>query len=448
MPCAAACTRLPCDERCDKFLPCGHRCPSLCGEDCPEGFCQDCGERLDARVDLLEMKTYAETDVGLTPIVVLGCGHFFTAETLDGLVGMHMAYTSDREGRFTGLVDLAGTFTKIPQCPDCQRPVRQFVTRRYNRIINRAVADESAKRFLVSGQNELQDLNTELMKLQKDLTRSSPSIIRSIKILSGTRRSLLEPQLLARYDDGKKLQIKINSFRKRSSNRYQPSHKLYKATICALQKQKAKALGDGLATLSLESSSHGVERDCRVTLTGEMALLKLEFTILEDMLSIARALNSATLIQSLQWPGGSPLRRVQPFMDTSASFIASCGTEALPKLAVEATLYHGRMAHMYQSCSSLDGTSLAAKAMGFVEDAKANLESALLLCEQPFQHSEVLKGAVQDIIRLLQRERYETVSAEEIAAIKKAMVSGSGGIATHSGHWYNCENGHPVSVFF
>jgi hypothetical protein len=42
-------------------------------------------------------------------------------------------------------------------------------------------------------------------------------------------------------------------------------------------------------------------------------------------------------------------------------------------------------------------------------------------------------------------EWYEKVTADELAAIKAAMVGGPGGIATHSGHWYNCQNGHPVS---
>jgi hypothetical protein len=43
------------------------------------------------------------------------------------------------------------------------------------------------------------------------------------------------------------------------------------------------------------------------------------------------------------------------------------------------------------------------------------------------------------------KEWYEEVTTEEIEAIKAAMVSGSQGIATHPGHWYNCKNGHPVS---
>jgi hypothetical protein len=34
MRCGSPCLRLPCDERCEKMLRCGHRCPGLCGEPC------------------------------------------------------------------------------------------------------------------------------------------------------------------------------------------------------------------------------------------------------------------------------------------------------------------------------------------------------------------------------------------------------------------------------
>jgi hypothetical protein len=175
-----------------------------------------------------------------------------------------------------------------------------------------------------------------------------------------------------------------------------------------------------------------------------MALLKLDFVTLEDKLGISVALSrSATSTQDFQWPGGSPHLLVKPFLQTCASFISVCGTEALPKLAVEATLYHARLAQMYQSCRLLDEADMA-RAMDFVADAKKNLESASIMCEQPFQHAEKLREAVQETIQLLQRERYEAVSPEEVAAIKRAMVTGPTGLASHSGHWYNCVNGHPV----
>jgi hypothetical protein len=44
------------------------------------------------------MKTYSQIDIDSTPIIVLGCGHFFTAETLDGHVGMGQVFTADGLG--------------------------------------------------------------------------------------------------------------------------------------------------------------------------------------------------------------------------------------------------------------------------------------------------------------------------------------------------------------
>jgi hypothetical protein len=58
-------------------------------------------------VDILEMKTYGEINPDETPIVALGCGHFFTMETLDALVGMGEVYMMDKCGEFTGLKDLS-----------------------------------------------------------------------------------------------------------------------------------------------------------------------------------------------------------------------------------------------------------------------------------------------------------------------------------------------------
>ena len=43
-----------------------------------------CGMKLDAQVDMIEFKEYGEIDLDETSVIALACGHFFTAETLDG----------------------------------------------------------------------------------------------------------------------------------------------------------------------------------------------------------------------------------------------------------------------------------------------------------------------------------------------------------------------------
>ncbi|OAQ60006.1 NFX1-type zinc finger-containing protein 1 [Pochonia chlamydosporia 170] len=397
------------------------------------------------------MKTYAEINVDETPIVVLGCGHFFTSETLDGLIGMNTAYIPNQDGRFTELADISGTLaTKIPQCPDCQRPVRQYVTQRYNRVINRAVIDELSKRFLVNGKNELRRLEVELEKLEEDLVESQEGFLATIKFLAdlkNTQPTMVTNRIQTRFNDCNKLLTEISGFLKKVSDSHQPAHKLHEATIHAMRANQPGALDVTMAGLSLEQhSALPVERDRRVKLAGQMARIKLEFLILEDKFSILRALtSSSTCTKISQWPGGSPHLIVKPILKVCAAFISKCVTERLPKLAVEATIHHARMARLYQS-SGLSADSDKERAAEFVEDASINLEKALELCSQPFQNVEQLKKAVQECIKLLQREWYEAVSGEELAAIKEAMVSGPGAIATHSGHWYNCVNGHPFAI--
>ena len=357
---------------------------------------------------------------------------------------MHTAYVSDRDDRFTALADMSNALAeKIPQCPDCQRPVRQYVTRRYNRLINRAVIDESSKRFLVNRRMELNNLEMDLGKLREEITASHQKVVRFMNLLSANSvMTFVEAETREHYADCWKLRRRIQNFHQRTSDRYRPSHRLYESTIHAKRRRRSDSLSNDFGNLSVEKSSDHIERDRRVTLAGEMALLKLDFTTLEDKLGISLALRSVILSQRSRWLDGLPVL-VESFLESCAAFVLTSNTENLPKLSVEAALYHATIAQMYRSCRSFDEPEKA-RAMDFVEDARRNLGTALLLCQKPFEHADELKEAVKSVIKLLQKERYETLSPDELAAIKDAMVTGPGGLATNSGYWYNCVNGHPV----
>ena len=175
MPCGAPCSRLPCNERCSKALRCKHRCPGVCGEQCPTDYCQVCcnSEKKGAEVeDLIEPRKYRDVDVNQSPIVVLGCGHFFTVNFLDGKVGMSDVYTINDSGEFIGLKDFTNVATTIPCCPQCKQPIRQHLVNRYSRVINRAINDEMSKKLLVNGQTKLQDMDSRIAKLEQDLKRA------------------------------------------------------------------------------------------------------------------------------------------------------------------------------------------------------------------------------------------------------------------------------------
>jgi hypothetical protein len=397
------------------------------------------------------MKTYREIDVNETPIVVLGCGHFFTAETLDGHMGMTEVYTVDEYGGFTGLQDVSAVLARsIPRCPDCQCPVRQYATQRYNRVINRAVLDEMSKRFLVSGRADLQELEQQIVELEQSFEAGRSEIIRSNRQakahftanLTAAKTLEITRLLKERHEKSRKLERAIQIFRDKVADKHQPAQKLHEAIVNAARKA---AIDQLMSDLTFVDAVPALARDRQIILGGRMVQIRTEFIVLSDKFGIAQALKSTPAGASINIPGGAPDLLATPFFQTCRAFIEDCNLESLPKLAIEASLFYANIAQSFESSCHSAKTGVD-RAASYVKMAKELLDKAQELCRQPFQNAEILRSAVEESISLLRKEWYEEVTAEEIMAIKSAMVSGSGGIATHSGHWYNCENGHPVSV--
>ncbi|APA10158.1 hypothetical protein sscle_06g049280 [Sclerotinia sclerotiorum 1980 UF-70] len=443
MPCAGPCDKLPCNKRCSSKLSCGHQCPGLCGEPCPEDYCQICSTKQDARVDLLEMKLYGDIDLDETPIVALGCKHFFTAETLDGMVGMSEVYEQDILGNYTAIKDATATLaSSIPRCPDCKCPLRQFATPRYNRVINRAVIDEMSKRFLVTGQTELRELESEINKLEQELddTRQSLLIMNNVNGITSRTQSNAERQLKERQDKSRKLGKRVDAFCKKVMEKHQPATKLHDATVNAIRQ---RSIEDAITSLSL-SNTRSSPRDRRITRGAHGVQLKLQYIVLTDKFPLSQKLQANPKI-TIKLPGGAPDQPSIAFFRSCLSYISSCQEDSLPKLAVEGILYYAKIARLYDSYTR-SISSQTTKKTSEIQKAKDLLEEARNLCSQGFQNADSLLTAVEESIKFLRREWYEEVTKEELDAIKKAMVSGRGGIATHSGHWYECENGHPFAI--
>jgi hypothetical protein len=146
MPCASMCVRPLCNERCDKPLACGHRCPSVCGEPCVSAaFCVVCAREnrpattrtRNAVVDMFGGETLAEIDVddesGGCALLVLRCGHAWTRDTLDGVCYVAKFYNSDGSVRDEITI---GDDDWAPRCPSCKTPVAGGGVRRYSRVLS------------------------------------------------------------------------------------------------------------------------------------------------------------------------------------------------------------------------------------------------------------------------------------------------------------------------
>jgi hypothetical protein len=310
------------------------------------------------------------------------------------------------------------------------------------------VIDEMSKRFLVYGKTELQSIEQQV-ELDKTFEDTREDIIQSVrqaaahltKQLTSSKQSEISQKLKDRNQQCGKLEQAIKDFRNKVADKHQPAQKLHEATI---QAARSQSIDQMMADLSLENAVPTVERDRQVTLGGRAAQLKVESISLANKFSIVQALRSLPSGTSIKIAGGAPDQLAKPFFQSCKSFITDCESGNLPKLGVEACLYYAMIAQSYRSFRSATATDTA-KTSEYVKTAQELLERARGLCDKKFQNAELLREAIDASIKRLEMEWYEEVTADELAAIKAAMVSGPGGIATHSGHWYNCQNGHPVS---
>lgn len=399
---------------------------------------------------MLEFKSYGEIDLNSTPIILLGCGHFFTAETLDGHMCMAQVYEMNLEGEFIGLRDISdGLFQTTLRCPDCQCSIQQYATQRYNRVINSAVIDETSRRFLVSGKARLQKLEGKAHTLELDSEKSRQELLDMVK---EDRTNLNPLQSLGIMNDLEDRSKKFNelakdvaSFVNSIADKYQPVRKLYDATVKALR--ASRSISESIEMLALNEVPMA-SRDRRVILGSRLVQIKVQFISLADRLEIGQRLETIfnnSIGASI--PGSNPVKLATAFFKSCEECVVDCQAENLPKLNVETRLYYSRIARSYQSYLSATKNPRIRQAADHLKRAKELLDEAQELCRLGFQNANDLQLAVEQTLRSLGKAWYEPMSADELAIVKAAMVGGRDGLATHSGHWYNCQNGHPVSVF-
>ncbi len=324
------------------LLKCGHQCPSFCGEECPQDLCQICCEQKDARVDLMEFKSYGEVDLNETPIAVLGCGHFFTGETLDGLVGMGNVYTTDKLGAYNGLGELSGELMAVPTCPDCRIPIRQFATRRYNRVVNKAVLDETSKRFLVGGRRRLEELEKLVVMAELELVESGADTASAYLDLRKPKPD--------RHTEAHRLDKETARLHREMSAEHQPTKKLFDAVLTFQRReQEQQSASEKLQhlTISESTTSPTVPQpvyDQQITLGAHRLQLRIQEALLRDTFTLLSKCKRE-LVPSLI-PGGPPDKRSARFLLQCADLINKATAANLPRLVIPTCLAYAKIAQL------------------------------------------------------------------------------------------------------
>ena len=259
LPCAVPCDLLPCSKRCSLTLSCGHDCPSVCGEICPEArYCQKCADKSikDTMVDYIMGSTYAETDLDENPCIIPSCGHILSLESMDGHMEIAKYYTiSDDTNAENSIIALKSSSvpfstSDLRNCPMCRSPLRNI--NRYGRIVRRAWIDEATKKFIVWANARFIALASKMEQVEAKLrepvtekqTAKSP-LLRQAQLSSALDRLSLEPIRLigsrdqqikvvlkalkadARYKDISLLRIDIRRFLKEVDEAEQPINRIH-----------------------------------------------------------------------------------------------------------------------------------------------------------------------------------------------------------------------------
>lgn len=457
MPCAAPCDWVPCSKRCSLTLACGHHCPSLCGEVCPDvKYCQQCGSEqvLSTVVDFYEMNEYRGVDLDADPCLFLGCGHFFTKNTMDHQMTMSEYYELD-ENECPVLVRFDATkafsMDEVKVCPMCRGSLRNIA--RYGRIVRRAMLDEASKKFITWAEEQYLKLFDRLLKEQSSLETlraGQDGIIGEAnqKPLKLTGNSATQVFSLSKWA---------------GKTRYKAIAKLFLDISKHLhsvnaEEQPFQRVADLVRHANRTHRTRGIfifDKDI-IQMKGYLMalslLIKCNIVILSDFVSLWRtiaasgdgdlivdfAANMAQCEGLIK--GATDTKRPQYVVDGHIYYAKFCGFAiALPK----------PQANGVATPSTVPGPGAVPTEQTDPRDALkkqglAHLEAARALLDQHAWPSKpMLEAEIESAERMLyEGVFYNRVSAQELRDVYQAMAKEFSG----TGHWYTCENGHPFTI--
>ncbi|KAI2825029.1 hypothetical protein CBS12448_6135 [Aspergillus niger] len=432
---------IPCDLRCKKKLTsCGHQCPGLCGERCPDSrLCRICGgpDILEQNVDLIELKPYKDINVDEDPLVFLSCGHFYTASSLDGIMGMSEHYEVEPStGRILGpkLNHRLFDSGRPKGCPQCRAPLRDID--RYNRIIKQAFLDEATKKFATHASIKFGHLVEEVEGYEKDIigenlklvsdwyqetveTRSADDVRRSVDVYRGRGNRLLN---------------KIKEFTKSVAKSEQPFGRVSEM-LASVAARKA-----GTSATPFQYNESDIQTGFQSR--GHVLALRLTWVLFWNYDSIYSNKRidpriKVTLAQVVA-------KQIGGLLSQCEALTKYCQEAKFLQQEVETRTYHVLFSVLSLSNGEARGNPVSGTTEAKIrEKALKELEACDAIC---LRHSKILWSLHEDIDKARRLVNggtfYSCVTSEERRQVYQAMAAQFNG----TGHWYYCENNHPFAV--
>jgi len=470
-PCGAPCNRLPCNNRCTKNLPCGHQCPSLCGEICPtkQDYCQECikEEKVNSMysnfvVEFILFGELSSHDLSKDPLIILECGHPFAISTLDKIFEVDDLYefSNDEEGNknWVNLKPIPFDFSsfKLPSCSICRTPAK---ARRYGRIIN-------AIRLYLSALEHNNRIRKEIGSIDKEFQNSIENekdiFFNEFKSPKEAFNKAVKNQIVSL----KKIEQKIDFLRNPKNN---PITKMNDAIISFRKRKKSDT----------ENFPYNLDRSTEVRLLqahSKLSILQAQQTLLNMIKEVAKGnkkqnkkhstnenfASSANLIEYDKYKIskiGDVAKLIQEGENDLDKALIICNGSELKRSLIQTMLLY---ADYELSCLI---TVL------FYENVHLNFLKLPKYVDDVFTSPDIYRKKVRILIEPIKNEieikyssdkeiqsqlekielktnfLFNTASKEEMIEIfnllSKEVGFGNGGFG---GHWFQCPNGHIYAI--
>jgi hypothetical protein len=423
-------------------LTCGHQCPSVCGEVCPDvSCCQDCSQPAikDMEVDFIMGATFGEVDLDENPCIIPPCGHILTLESMDGHMSMSDFYISDVDGSIVGLKNSNEPFSAsdLKTCPTCRGPLRSI--NRYSRIVRRALIDESTKKFIVWANMGFIPLVTKMQLIEAELRESAGTISDASGGVS------LEAPHSGKLDLNGTPGQQIAQ-----TETFMHKEKIFR-TIIDLRRRTKRFLSQvnekeqpfgRIHDLAQDAHRHrGVDVDA--DLHSRVDVLEVRNRLLTTALLIR--CDYTILLTFLEKCKGKMKARFSSIrVDFSINrkecelLVVEAHTKHQPGIEVEGHLYWARFFVLERSFAEP-----GEKITQLLNEAKEHVQLARGICDACPGQTKGMRNEVEDVEKMLRGSTfYLPVSNEEKAAVYAAMAQNFRG----TGHWYYCANGHPFTI--
>ncbi|KAI0430798.1 hypothetical protein F5Y09DRAFT_330849 [Xylaria sp. FL1042] len=444
MPCAAPCDWIPCSKRCKELLSCGHQCPSLCGELCPQPkYCQECcvDDIKSTLVDFIMGTQYYEVNLDEDPCIFPDCGHFLTKTNMDGLMDIKAHYEMlPGDDSIPGALSSSSmpfSMEEVKTCPTCRGSLRNIA--RYGRIVRRAMLDEATKKFITWSQSEFMKLADQLVKVQMGIVAAKAPPTQQQQAHSSklviSKGRLQQLQLVddwvgnSRYKDAIRLSTEISAFIRKVRIEEQPLQRVADLVQHATRQRQTSG------AFTIDESA----LQAKPMLQALALSLKCEIIVFTDFMATRQPL--IALRPELNLNLSKQMKYCETLIDRAKSAL-------YPREQTEGHIYFAQFCAFSRALtpeSSGDATTAGASSQvreKLKDQAITHLAAAQDLFAQ-YPSTCVLQPEVEATKKMLRDGVFYTkVSAEEMKAVYQAMAREFWG----TGHWYTCANGHPFTV--